>query len=99
MGIAKIGESIESKRRLFGFTKDDLAEKAGVSRLSIIKLENGEGEDVALGTVIDILEALDLDLDVVPQTIIKQWNFDTSEDYEEASRLFFEEWGLNDERR
>ena len=58
-----IGARVRSARMLKCMTKVDLAEKTGISRISIAKIENGETENMSVKTAIALADALGLSLD------------------------------------
>ena len=53
---ASIGETVKDARAARGWTRDDLAVHADVSRLSVIRLENGN--DVSTATLSKVAERL-----------------------------------------
>lgn len=57
LAAKEIGESISTWRRLLGFTAQELADKADVSRATISRLENGDAS-VSLSTFINICNAI-----------------------------------------
>ena len=50
----EIGQNISSWRRMLGYTQEELADRAGVSRETHSRLERGDGS-VSLHTVLNIL--------------------------------------------
>lgn len=67
-GLAESGHSIRTWRKLRGLTQVQLAERSGVARTTVIRLERGEGavslENVfrvlhSLGVIDGVLKALD----------------------------------------
>ena len=54
---AQLGSHIGAWRRLLGLTADQLAERAGISRSTLRRLESGEAT-VSLHTFLDVLRAL-----------------------------------------
>ena len=84
MSVSTIDSFIELKRKQQGLTQDDLAAKSGTSRLTLLKLENGEGDAAAFGTVIAILEVMGFDLDVVPLPSLTTWDYVTPAVYAQA---------------
>ena len=56
-----IGEAIRLRRKALGNTLDDLAEASGISKRTLIKLE--QGEDVRFSTLTTVLSWLGLSLD------------------------------------
>ena len=58
-----MGERIRIARLRKGMTKVELAEKTGISRISIAKIENGETENMSVNTAIAIARVLEMSLD------------------------------------
>lgn len=58
-GIAEIASRLKAYRIDYPLSQQELADKSGISRRSIMNLENGE--DIHLSTLIKVLMALDLD--------------------------------------
>ncbi|CRH86025.1 helix-turn-helix domain-containing protein [Streptococcus sp. Marseille-Q5986] len=57
-----IGKKIKQLREKQGLSQDELAEKSGVSRMTITYLETGATKDVKLGTLNKIAVGLDVAL-------------------------------------
>lgn len=57
--LAELGERLQRRRLSEGFTQATLADKAGVSRRSLIALEAGQGSQ--LETFVRVLKALGLE--------------------------------------
>lgn len=57
-----IGKKIKQLREEQGLSQDELAEKSGVSRMTITYLETGVTKDVKLGTLNKIAVGLDVAL-------------------------------------
>lgn len=51
----KVKEAREEKR----MTQEELAEKSGVSRPTIVAIESGKAEDVKISTLLKLAKALD----------------------------------------
>lgn len=66
MDIFEIGEKVREERRRRKLTQAALAELAGVSRVRINHIERGTATDVRFGTVLNVLNALNLDLAMTP---------------------------------
>lgn len=64
MDIFDIAEIVKSQRVRKDMTQAELAEAAGLSRTSIVNLENGKLFDIRFGKILSVLNALDLDLRV-----------------------------------
>lgn len=60
----QLAQSIARLRKSQGLTHQQLAERAGVSRMTVQRME--AGEDVRLHTMLDVLRVLDMDLLIVP---------------------------------
>ena len=58
-----MGYSIKERREELGMTQEQLADKACVSRQTIIALESGKNENVLVGTLAKIATALDTTVD------------------------------------
>lgn len=58
-----IGKRIKERREQLGMKQEDLAIKSNVSRGTISALENGKGENVLVGTLAAIANALDTTVD------------------------------------
>ena len=61
----EIGKTIAQKRRELRLTQQELADRAGVSRRTLIELEHGRN-DISLRRMLRILLSLGLQLDVRP---------------------------------
>lgn len=57
LAARQIGENIATWRKLYGFTSQDLADKAAVSRATISRLENGD-PTVSFETFLNACRAL-----------------------------------------
>lgn len=62
------GESLRDARRAAGLSQEELAAKAGLSRMTVQKLEAG-AIDPRLSTLTVIMRALGLDLALVPAAL------------------------------
>lgn len=58
LAAKSIGENIATWRKLYGLTAEELADKAGVSRSTISKLENGDSS-VNLATFLNVCRCFD----------------------------------------
>ena len=65
MKFYEIGPSIRQRRKLRGFTQAELAGKAGISRVTLSKLENGKLAGTSLRAVLTILDQLNLEFTMV----------------------------------
>jgi len=61
--LIEIGLNVERHRKLRGFTREELAEKADESRNTIANIENSsKPHSMALGTLFKIADALEIPL-------------------------------------
>jgi HTH-type transcriptional regulator/antitoxin HipB len=61
--VSQMGEALRRRRKLLGWSQEELAHHSGVKQANLSALENG-AEGVRLGTIFRILAALDLELSV-----------------------------------
>ena len=64
MKLNELGQIILANRRAHGLTQKTLADRAGVSRYTVIKLENGQADDIQFKILSAILSELRLTLTV-----------------------------------
>ncbi len=64
MKLTELGQVILTNREALGLTQQTLAERAGVSRYTLIKLENGRADDIQFKILSAILSELHLTLTV-----------------------------------
>ena len=64
MKLAELGQVILANREARGLTQKQLAERAGISRYTLIKLENGRAGDIQFKILSAILSELHLTLTV-----------------------------------
>lgn len=64
MKLAELGQVILAHREAHGLTQKHLAERAGISRYTLIKLENGQADDIQFKILSAILSELHLTLTV-----------------------------------
>ena len=64
--LSSIGQTVRQARRAKRLSQERLAELSGVSRPRIAALETDRITDITFGNLLNILQALDLDLRVVP---------------------------------
>lgn len=69
MALSEIGHIVAEKRKALGWTQQDLADRADVSRDMISRFENGSFEEFGVRKLARICMALKLDLTVNPLTI------------------------------
>jgi transcriptional regulator with XRE-family HTH domain len=67
---ATFGEVIAKERRLLGWTQQQLAEKSGLTRETIARLEKGAGKRKPTGDTVFRLESA---LDLEPGTLVPGW--------------------------
>lgn len=60
-----IGARIKETRKKLNLTQTELAEKAGVTRMTVVKLENGITADVSANTIVKIARALGTSTDYI----------------------------------
>ena len=66
MDLFEVGQQIRSARKAKGLSQRELAERSGVSRARLDSLENGRASDLGFRNVVRVLNALGLDLRLVP---------------------------------
>ena len=64
MNLLELGDSVKKLRKERGVTQEILAKKAGISRATLSKLENGHIAQVSIVTLNDILNHLGYELDI-----------------------------------
>ena len=64
MKLTELGQVILASREARGLTQKKLAERAGISRYTLIKLENGQADDIQFKILSAILSELHLTLTV-----------------------------------
>jgi len=64
--LTSIGQTIRQARRSKRLSQDRLSALSGVSRARIAALEGEKITDITFGNLLSVLNALDLDLRVVP---------------------------------
>jgi transcriptional regulator with XRE-family HTH domain len=69
VNLPEIGQAIRRARRVAKLSQQALAQRAEVSRYTLIKLERGQVDDVQFKTLAAILVELDLLLAVVPRSL------------------------------
>lgn len=65
--LRQLAVSLRVRRQALGLTQAQLAAKAGVSRLSVVKVESGSHSRAEIGVLLRLLDALDLDLELSPR--------------------------------
>ncbi len=66
MNLLEIGETIKKLRKERGYSQEELAKMANISRPTLSKLENGLLAKVSLATFLNILRILGHDIEIVP---------------------------------
>ena len=69
MNLIEIGQAILTSRKAHGLTQRGLADSAGVSRYTVIKLENGQAADIQFKILTAILSELHLNLTVTDKPV------------------------------
>jgi transcriptional regulator with XRE-family HTH domain len=67
MDDLRLGARVRAVRLRLGWRQEDVAEKAGVSRYTVLRVEHGRLENLPLSVVRTVLRALEIDLDLVPR--------------------------------
>lgn len=68
MKFWELGPSIRAYRKELGFTQAELARRAGSSRVTLSKLENGRLAGISITLIISILDNLGLEIALVEPT-------------------------------
>ena len=64
MNLLELGEMVKRLRKERGMTQEALAKKAGISRATLSKLENGQIAQISVVTLNDILNHLGYEIDI-----------------------------------
>lgn len=64
MDLFEIGEIVQQHRKARRWTQQQLADAAGLSRVRINRLESGTVFEMNFGSIMNVLNALDLDLKI-----------------------------------
>ena len=64
-GTRKVGYKIKERREELRMTQEELAKKSGISRQTISSIETGKCENVLVGTLVSIANALDTTVDKI----------------------------------
>ena len=59
----QMGESLRRRRKLLGWSQEDLSRRSGVKQANLSAIENG-AQGVRLGTIFRLLAAMDLELSI-----------------------------------
>lgn len=62
----EFGAVVAARRRELGLTQEQLATRSGVTRLWLVKFENGTAGDAGARRMFDVARALDLDVRLEP---------------------------------
>lgn len=60
--LRQLAVSLRARRQALGLTQAQLAARAGVSRLSVVKAESGSHSGAEIGLLLRLVDALDLEL-------------------------------------
>ena len=66
MNLLEIGKTIRELRKEKGYSQEELAKMAQISRPTLSKLENGLLANISLVTFLHILRILGHDIEIVP---------------------------------
>lgn len=69
MNLLEIGKIILINRKSLGLTQKALAERARISRYTLVKLENGQASDIQFKTLTAVLSELRLTIDVMEMPV------------------------------
>ena len=64
MQFYDIGSTVKAYRKSNNLTQQELAQKVGITRQTLSKLEQGEIAKISLGVFVKILDALNLELEI-----------------------------------
>ncbi|HDL07784.1 MAG TPA: XRE family transcriptional regulator [Desulfobacteraceae bacterium] len=64
MMLSELGETIRRLRRETGLTQEEVAEKAGISRPTLSRLEQGRFANVSVRALFIILDILDYEIEL-----------------------------------
>ncbi len=62
-----VADTVYHHRTRVGLSQRELAERAGVSRHTVVNLENGNNQGMQLKTISQVLDALGLEISFVPR--------------------------------
>jgi len=62
--LSDLGKTIRKRRKEYGLTQAQLAQKAGLSRTTLSKIENGYFGNISVATLDNILSVLGLAIDL-----------------------------------
>jgi len=55
--------NLQAIRKAANLTQDELAEKSGIGRVTISRIESGEQKETTSGTLVKLAQALDVSVD------------------------------------
>ncbi len=87
-GGKTLGRIIEHRRMTLGMTLEELADKSGVAKRTIMRIEDGDDHDAKLSTLFQLLNALDSRMSVLPDfavPFVKQF-LETAPDMQSLQR-------------
>ena len=87
MDLAEIGERIRAARKERGWTQSRLAIASNASRARIDAIENGRAADFGVRGLLQMLQALNLDLAIGPENRGRPTLEDLTEELQNAPRM------------
>jgi len=76
----RVGDAVYHHRTRLGLSQRELAERAGISRHTVVNIESGQTNGVRLGTLAKVFDALRLQVDVRPKRIVATSDTSNGED-------------------
>lgn len=70
----RMADAVYHHRTRLGFSQRELAERAGISRHTVVNIEAGQSDGVRLGTLAKVFDALGLQVDVRPKRVVPAWD-------------------------
>ena len=67
MDDMRVGARVRAVRLRLGWRQEDVADKAKVSRYTVLRVEHGRFDSLDLSTIRSVLRTLEIDLDLVPR--------------------------------
>lgn len=65
MKFWEVGEALKERRKEKGLSQEELAVAAGMSRITLSKLESGKIADVSIAAFIRVLDSLGKEIEIV----------------------------------
>ena len=65
MKFWEVGQALKERRKEKGYSQEDLARAAGMSRVTLSKLESGKIADVSIGAFVRLLDSLGKEVEIV----------------------------------